>query len=350
MFDVVYMLGYGSSIFCFIPRLWGSTVWINMDGVEWARSKWSTLAKLWFKLMEAAAMWTPDRIIADAEGILRHLKSRHHRLPAVSVIPYGAPVITVVPEARLLDEWCLSAGRYYLVVCRLEPENSVREIIKGFLQSASEYPLIIVGSIDRKTAYIKELLTLGEARVCFVGTVYDAEKLQALRYHALAYLHGHTVGGTNPSLLEALGCGNIVIAHNNVYNREVAGNSATYFYQENEVAECIEMIGLYLPGLLQQIKARAQERVKNRYSWDAVIESYYATLLLKQSPCEQQTRWAAPEASSALMGVLNEKRARTEIQLQRNSTLARVRFNMLNRIPLNHNRRSEVSETASTHV
>jgi len=104
-FDVVYMLGYGTSIFCFIPRLWGSTVWINMDGVEWARSKWCRLAKIWFKIMEAAAMWTPDRLIADAEGILKHLQSRHARLPPVSVIPYGAPVSHKAPEDQLRDQW-----------------------------------------------------------------------------------------------------------------------------------------------------------------------------------------------------------------------------------------------------
>lgn len=122
-FDAVYMLGYGTSIFCFIPRLCGSTVFINMDGVEWARSKWRPPAKLWFKVMEAAAMWTPNRLIADAQGILRHLQSRHNHLPPVSVISYGAPVLEEAPATNLLDGLQLTAGNYYLVVCRLEPEN-----------------------------------------------------------------------------------------------------------------------------------------------------------------------------------------------------------------------------------
>jgi glycosyltransferase involved in cell wall biosynthesis len=273
-FDIVYMLGYGTSVFCFLPRLWGSMVWINMDGVEWARSKWGALAKFWFKLMETAAMWTPNRVIADAEGILRHLQLRHLHLPPVSVIPYGAPVIYVAPDANLLDEWQLTPGKYYLLVCRLEPENSVKEIVKGYLQSESGNPLVVVGSIDPATDYLKELLQLNDGRIRFLGPVYDKRKLQTLRYHTLAYFHGHTVGGTNPSLLEALGCGNLVIAHNNIFNREVAGELATYFHNEQDLAESIRSVESYPLEQLNRMRAMAQERIKNVYSWDIITDTY----------------------------------------------------------------------------
>lgn len=273
-FDVVYMLGYATSIFCFIPRLWGCKVWINMDGVEWARSKWGTLAKLWFKMMEAVAMWTPDKLIADAEGILKHLQSRHARLPAVSVIPYGAPVINVAPDVGPLEEWQLTSGKYFLVVCRLEPENSVREIVKGYLQSKSEHTLVVVGSIDPATEYVKELLLLNHGRIRFIGPVYDKRKLQTLRYHAFAYFHGHTVGGTNPSLLEALGCGNLVIAHDNVFNREVAGGMATYFHQEHDIAGSIRALESFSQEQLKRMKVMAQERIINAYSWDQISDTY----------------------------------------------------------------------------
>ena len=277
-YDVVYMLGYGTSIFCFIPRLWGSTVWINMDGVEWARSKWGTLAKLWFKLMEAAAMWTADRVIADALGILRHLESRHAHLPPASVIPYGAPVIDVAPAAELLDEWQLTPGHYYLVVCRLEPENSVREIMGGYLRSSSRFPLIVVGRLAPATDYVNSLLQMSDGRVRFIGPIYDKKKLQSIRYHAFAYFHGHTAGGTNPSLLEALGCGNLVISHENLFNREVAGNAACYFKQESDIAGIVTAIEAYSPETIHEKKAEARERIIQSYEWDKVTETYLQLL------------------------------------------------------------------------
>jgi len=282
-FDVVYMLGYGTSAFCFLPRLWGSRVWINMDGIEWARSKWNRLAKLWFKMMEACAMWTPDRVIADAQGILRHLQTRHRRLPLASVIPYGAPVPDVAPDPGLLDEWQLTPGAYYLVVCRLEPENSVREIVKGYLQSGSKHPLVVVSNIEPARDYVKELLQLSDGRIRFIGPVYDKGKLLSLRYHALAYFHGHTVGGTNPSLLEALGCGNLVIAHDNVFNREVAGEAARYFHQEDDLAGTISAVESYPTELVEQIKTMAQERVLKAYGWGAITDAYF--ILLNSEAC-----------------------------------------------------------------
>lgn len=273
-FDVVYMLGYGTSIFCFIPRLWGTTVLINMDGVEWARDKWGRLAKLWFKVMESVAMWTPDQLIADAEGILKHLQSRHTHLPPVSVIPYGAPVVDKAPNINLLDEWQLTRDRYYLVVCRLEPENSVLEIVKGYLQSESGHHLVVVGCKKHPTEYVKELLLLSNSRIHFIGTLYDREKLQALRYHAFAYFHGHTVGGTNPSLLEALGCGSVIIAHNNIFNQEVAERSAIYFQRGQDVAKCIRTVEAYPEELRNQLKCMARDRIRQVYSWDVIMESY----------------------------------------------------------------------------
>ncbi|KAB0670415.1 glycosyltransferase family 1 protein [Oryzomonas sagensis] len=273
-FDVVYMLGYGASIFCFLPRLWGSTVWINMDGVEWARSKWGPMAKLWFRLMEALAMWTPDRVITDAQGILRHLQSRHARIPPASVIPYGATVVKEAPDARMLQEWQLMPGRYYLVVCRLEPENSVREIVKGYLQSGSAHPLVVVGNIAPATDHVKVLLQLKNERVRFIGPVYDRRMLQALRYHALGYFHGHTVGGTNPSLLEALGCGNLIIAHDNIFNREVAGEAATYFHRHQDIAQRIRALESSSPEQRDRLKTLAQERIQTYYSWEYVTDTY----------------------------------------------------------------------------
>lgn len=276
-FDVVYMLGYGASLFCFIPRLFGSRVWINMDGLEWARSKWSWPAKVWLRVMEGVAMWTPNRIIADADAIQANLAERHRHMPDCTVIPYGAPLVEQAPSLDLLTEWGLSTEGYYLVVCRLEPENHVLEILRGYSASDSCLPLIILGDHRANTPYLAQLLGVQDARIHFVGTVYDQDQLRALRYHCRAYFHGHSVGGTNPSLLEALGCGNAVIAHDNPFNREVAGAAACYFKDVDAVPVLVEKMETDEAGRAEMRRC-ARGIVACRYTWDKVTERYLGLL------------------------------------------------------------------------
>lgn len=273
-FDIVYLLGYGAAPFCFIPRIWGSRVWLNVDGIEWARAKWGPMAKAYFKLMELFSMWSPNRVIADAEGIKTHLKSRHRRLPPCSVVPYGAPLIEVVPEVEMLNEWGIASKRYYLIVSRIEPENHVREIVEGYKSSQSPFPLVVVGNHKVGTPYADNLLRLADKKVKFIGGVYDKEKLQTLRYHSLAYLHGHSVGGTNPSLLEALGCGNLIIAHDNVFNREVAGDIGFYFKSEKDISGIIERIELLPETVVSDLADKAKARIIEKYNWDNIANIY----------------------------------------------------------------------------
>ena len=274
--DVAYMLGYGVGLFCFIPRLSGSEVWINMDGIEWSRSKWNWIAKAWLRFMERAATWTANRLVADAVGIREHLRSRYANLPEVTVIPYGAYCVEEEPDLHALEEFDLMAGGYYLVVCRLEPENHIREILEGFIASNSECPIVIVGDSSAQTKYVRALRKLDDQRIKFIGTIYDQAKLQSLRWHCRAYLHGHSVGGTNPSLLEALGCGNYIIAHENVFNREVAGECADYFSSPAEISQLISS----LERREASVKSRSeiQNRVRENYGWEEVTGSYLKLL------------------------------------------------------------------------
>lgn len=274
--DIAYMLGYGSALFCFIPRLWGSEVWINMDGIEWCRSKWNWVAKLWLRIMERAATWTANRLIADAVGIREHLRSRYASLPEVTVIPYGAYCVEEEPGLHALEELGLVAGGYYLIVCRLEPENHIREILEGFIASSSECPLVVVGDSSAPTKYVHALRQLDDQRIQFIGTIYDRETLQSLRWHCRAYFHGHSVGGTNPSLLEALACGNRVIAHENEFNKEVAGECADYFSSPAEISQLVNR----LEGQEALVKPRAdiQNRVREKYDWEDVTGSYLKLL------------------------------------------------------------------------
>lgn len=278
-YDVVYMLGYGAAQFLFIPKLFGSTVWLNPDGIEWKRAKWSRIAKAYFRAMELFSARLPDRLIADAEGVRAHMQMRHRRLPACAVIPYGAPILEHSPDSSLLAEWGIEPERYYLVVCRVEPENHVLEIIKGFAASKSPHTLIVVGDVEAPTEYARSVAALKSDRVRMIGTVYDKPKLQSLRYHSLAYFHGHSVGGTNPSLLEAMGCGNLVVAHDNPFNREVLGDAGWFFACSDDIPSIVEAV----ETLDMAEKARARDyvraRIRSRYNWENITAEYMELLM-----------------------------------------------------------------------
>ena len=280
-FDVIYMLGYGSSAFCWLPRLWGTEVWINMDGLEWARSKWGAVARFYFRCAEKIAMRTANRIVADAAAIEANLASRHKRMPPCDVIPYGCELLD---NARVeeLAPLGLTARSYYLVVCRFEPENHVREIVEGFLASKSHAKLVLVGDDKRTSKYVQLLRRYVDERLVFAGAIYDKAKIQALRYFCRAYLHGHSVGGTNPSLLEAMGCGNVVIAHDNPFNREVLGPSALFFSGPCEVATAIDAVDLGAMDLAA-LKSAVIHRVGQYYTWDRITDHYCELLSLVSS-------------------------------------------------------------------
>jgi glycosyltransferase involved in cell wall biosynthesis len=280
-FDVIYMLGYGSSALCWLPRIWGTKVWINMDGLEWARGKWGRIARWYLRLSEAMAMWTPDRIIADAAAIKENLQSRYRKLPPCDVIPYGCEIVS---EARPEDlkNFGLEPGSYYLVVCRFEPENLIREIVEGFLESNTQARLVLVGDHTRKSVYVQSLGKYKSDRLLFTGTVYDAARIHALRYFCRAYLHGHSVGGTNPSLLEAMGCGNVVIANDNPFNREVLGGSALFFSTSEEVSARLHGVDTGKVDIAN-MKARVVERVKQYYSWSRITDYYCELISLASS-------------------------------------------------------------------
>ncbi len=280
-YDVVYMLGYGAALFCLIPRLWNTEVWINPDGLEWARTKWGLVARVYFRFMEWVSIFAANRIIADAEAIAKSLASRHGRLPECSVIPYGCEVIETPPSPELLSHWELVPEGYFLVVCRFEPENHVLEILQAFQQSNSIRQLIVVGNDLMKTPYVARLHEVEDSRIRMIGTVYDQTKLTCLRYHSFAYLHGHSVGGTNPSLLEAMGCGNLIFAHDNPFNRETLGPFGFYFAGPQELTQVIEQAER-MNSELTDLRNGSKSRARANYHWQDIISRYAS--LLEQAP------------------------------------------------------------------
>jgi glycosyltransferase involved in cell wall biosynthesis len=269
--DLCLTLGYNTAVFCTLLRLKGIPNLINMDGIEWSRAKWGPVAKTWFWLNDWAGCWLGNHLVADHPEINKHLQSR---VPArkITTIPYGADALATASEepVRALG---LVPGRYMTVIARAEPENSLLEIVKGFSAKPRGLKLVVLGNYQDGNAYHRAVKAAASAEVQFVGAIYDKTVVQALRFHSMAYVHGHQVGGTNPSLVEALGAGNAVIAHDNRFNRWVAGQGALYFNGAQQFAEQMDALaqdtGL-LPGLQQQ----GQQRFKEAFTWPHVLDQY----------------------------------------------------------------------------
>ena len=276
-FDVVYMLGLGGAFAAWVPRLCGATVWVNTDGIEWKRSKFTWPQRWYLAAAEALSVLFANRIIADSAAIAGYLRMRYRGLHRVSTIAYGADVPAEKPDRELIAEWGLAPDRYYLTVCRLEPENHILEIVEGFENSNSALPLVLVGNVENPNSYVRTLLSRKNSRIRFLGVIFDREKLTALRFYARAYMHGHSVGGTNPSLLEAMACSNLVIAHDNPFNREVLGEAGLFFSNVPELKRQIEAIDASAAPV-EQLRAAACARIRERYLWDQVADAYQELL------------------------------------------------------------------------
>lgn len=298
-FDVVYMLGYGASPFCFLPRLGGAKVWINMDGIEWKRAKWKGLPRLWLKLVEALSFRTASRLIFDNGAVARRIGGgRRERTPR-RVIEYGAYVRRHPEADEILARHGLTRGGYFFTLARCEPENQLLEIVRAFERVDTDRELVIVTNDHCGTDYAREFTSLCRGRVRRLGAIYDPEVLCALRGHATACIHGHTVGGTNPALLEAMGCGAVILAHDNEFNREVLQEAGRYFGSETDLTLRLAELETLAADDRRRLEAAARERVRSHYSWERITD-LYADLLLED---------ASESASEAAVAPLARKRA-----------------------------------------
>jgi len=260
--DLCLTLGYNTAVFCLLLRLAGVPNVINMDGIEWRRAKWGLLAKTWFWLNEWAGSWLGNHLVADHPDIARHL-SRAVPLSKITMIPYGADPLHALPETAVRNLG-LEPGRYLTLIAS-RCQRGVR--------------LAVLGAYRDDHAYQRAVREAASAEVSFLGAIYDKPVVQALRKHCLAYVHGHRVGGTNPSLVEALGAGNAVLAHDNGFNRWVAGDAARYFNDADQFAALLDELKLSTSPL-QPLRAAANRRFENMFTWTTVLQEYES--LLKQ--------------------------------------------------------------------
>lgn len=273
-FDVVYMLGYGSSPFCALPRLFGRQVWINMDGLEWRRSKWSPLARAWLRACERIAAATGSRLVFDNAALRDEVSARLALRVPTSVLEYGAELYQRDDELEALARFGLEPRGYSLVVCRVEPENHVVEILRAHAAANTHRPLVVVANTEIGGACVREVERAVGPNARLLGSVYDQRLLLPLRRHAFDYVHGHSVGGTNPSLLEAMGCGNVVLAHDNAFNRETLAGAALFWKTEAELVERFQESERLAPRARATLARGCTERVRDHYNWERIADAY----------------------------------------------------------------------------
>lgn len=284
-FDIIYEAGYTSIIPAYIwfnvKKRKRPIFTTNMDGLENKRSKFSPMVRRFLDWEEKMAVKYSHYLIADNMGIHDYYKEKYGK--ESKFLAYGADIHDDF-KAEYLEEFGLKSEEYYILIARLEPENNIVMAIEGYLHSKENgrRPLIVVGKTN--TPHGKELVEKygNERNVKFVCGIYDFKKLDSVRHFSKAYFHGHSVGGTNPSLLEAMAAGCFIFAHDNIFNRAVLKENAFYYPSADKVTEYLNRIDTIAEGSKIQYTARNIEVIRNEYSWESLIdkhEKYFYWLL-----------------------------------------------------------------------
>lgn len=266
--DVAIVFNSGNAPFVAPLRMLGVPVAVHIDGLEAQRSKWNGLGAKYYSWAESTSVMKADAVIADSQAIRHHVKERYGQ--DAEYLSYGAEILTE-PPFRLAGLG-LQAGHFHLTVARFEPENHLLEIVRGYRATSSELPLVVVGAASYSHTYADQVVAAAgrDPRIRLIGSVWDKQLLDHLYIGARSVLHGHSVGGTNPSLLRAMGAGAPITAFDCAFNREVAGDDALWFTDEVGVARAVRSDDAHCNGR----GLRAQQRAELFYRWEDVIDGY----------------------------------------------------------------------------
>ncbi|MCE7798412.1 DUF1972 domain-containing protein [Sphingobium sufflavum] len=270
-FDLAFVVDPGNGPFVLPFRLRGIPVVIHTDGLGWQRRKWSPLQQRYYKWSEWVSARLATWLVTDSRAMQRYYRDEYQA--DSTYIPYSGEVGDE-PDVAALARHGVTPGNYYLVVARLEPENNVDHIIREYRASGVEKPLIVVGSVPYQSDYARAIAAENDGKVRCVGGVFASAELNALYRHCAAYLHGHEVGGTNPSLLRAMHWGAPVVPINMVFHRENVGEDNPYFHKAPG----------HLAAILRDLDADAARRIAlgkrahahaaATFRWDAVVDGY----------------------------------------------------------------------------
>jgi glycosyltransferase involved in cell wall biosynthesis len=263
---VYFSFGYGIAPFFPVMRLLGCHLVCNVDGFEWRRQKWGTIHKIYFKICESMAAKFASVLIFDSECIRRYYRLNHKVSGALAF--YGSETYCSKINSDQLPA-ALREKTYFVVVMRLEPENNIKKIVDAFIASNSTHSLVIVGP---ETSYFNlNVLPIvsGCDRIVWLGPIYNRELLWSIRANAVGYIHGHSVGGTNPTLVEACKIGRPIIAFQTTFNREVLGGQARYFISSSDLTNVINHF---------DYEWIAAPVLSSDYEWSEICEKYIKTI------------------------------------------------------------------------
>jgi glycosyltransferase involved in cell wall biosynthesis len=271
--DVALYCNGANAIFTLWPRLFGVPVALNVDGIERRRKKWNRAARAWYLVSEWLSKFCPTVVVTDALTIQEYYRRRWGK--ASVFIPYGAEVGKVA-SAEVLDGLGLQAGRYFLYVSRLEPENHPLEVRQAFEQVVTPMSLALVGDAPYAPEYIRRVRDTSDPRIVMPGAIYGVG-YRELGSHCFAYIHATEVGGTHPALIEAMGRGALVLYRNTPENAEVAGDAGIPF-EPGELVATLRRV-LDMPEFdRERLRHAAMARVREHYSWEAVTDAYEGLL------------------------------------------------------------------------
>ena len=270
--DVIFVVNVVNGFHCILPRMLGKNVAINVDGLDWKRGKWGRLGRKYFYWN---AKWVgricSRGVVTDAREMQR-IYLEEFQTPNVS-IAYGAN-IEQSEQPEVVRQYGLEPSKYYLVASRLVPENNADLIVRAFEKVTTPRLLAIAGDANYRSAFVERLKQTRDARVRFLGHVGNPEHVKELHCNAYAYVHGHSLGGTNPALLKALGYGNCVLALATAFNQEVLQDHGILF--ENDISDLARKMHHIedFPEIAAEYRDRAPQRIREAYTWERITDQY----------------------------------------------------------------------------
>jgi glycosyltransferase involved in cell wall biosynthesis len=270
--DVFLVLNIVNGFHCLLPRLLGKIFAINVDGLDWKRGKWGRLARLYFYWN---AKWIgkicPQGVITDATEMQRIYKDEF-ATPS-TCIAYGANIETS-EHPEVLRQYGLEPFQYYLIASRMVSENNPDLIVRAFEKLQTGKMLAVAGGVNYRSEFVRKLQQTRDPRIRFLGHVASAAHVKELHCNAYAYVHGHSLGGTNPSLVKALGYGNCILALNTPFNREVLNGYGIMFEQNvDDLHRQLQTVEDD-PGMAEEFRQHAPERIREAYTWDHITDQY----------------------------------------------------------------------------
>jgi glycosyltransferase involved in cell wall biosynthesis len=267
-FDIILQLGYTSNSIWFFLLPKKPIIITNMDGLEWKRTKYSKPVQQFLKFAERLAAISSDYLVSDSIGIEKFLKEKYKK--ESTYIAYGAYPFDS-PNEDFLKEYNVEKENFNMIMARFEPENNLDMVLEGVAQSNDKTPILVIGKHETKYGeYLKNKFKSFE-NIRFLGGIYNLEHLNNLRYFSKLYFHGHSVGGTNPSLLEAMASQALVIAHNNDFNKGILKENGIYFSNPSEVKNILESVKKI--DNLQKVQNNYQAIIKD-FNWEKINGQY----------------------------------------------------------------------------